>query len=456
MTKFIAAGRSIEYKALPRMALAIVLLCLGATAGTVGADAPPARPLTPKVDHHQHLLSPQGAALLGTPKLATDVPAPVTALLAAHEAAWNDAERLRSLYAESAVALNVDDKEWIAGRDAVSEYLATRFARPYRILPVAWHGDGDSGHLAALYSRGEGSERRNVGSVAMRLVRDGEAWRIAMLYPVFPGPVIEVPLDAERLVALLDAAGIERAVVLSVAYWYQSPRFTVDDPLRRAREENAWTAAQAARYPDRLIAFCSLNPISDAALELLRECAEDGRFKGLKLHFANANIDLTNAEHLKRVRAVFAAANAAKLAIVVHARGGDAYDARHARVFIEELLTAAPDITVQMAHLWGGARFAPEALGVYADAIEAKHPATRRFVFDASDAAFGIASPEDARLMAQRMRQVGLDRIYYGSDGAFDGHPDPKASWEAFRKNIPLTDAEFARIAANVAPYLRD
>ena len=58
--------------------------------------------------------------------------------------------------------------------------------------------------------------------------------------------------------------------------------------------------------------------------------------------------------------------------------------------------------------------------------------------------------------MAQRMRQVGLDRIYYGSDGAFDGHPDPKASWEAFRKNIPLTDAEFARIAANVAPYLRD
>lgn len=436
--------------------MALAVLLLGAGAGTLSAEAPSEIPLAPRVDHHQHLLSPQGAALLGTPTLATDLPAPVKALLAAHETAWNDAGRLGALYAESAVALNVDDDEWIQGRAAVAEYLSKRFARPYRILPLAWHRDGDSGHLAALYSRGEGTERRNVGSVAMRLVRDGDTWRIAMLYPVFPGPVLDTPLDAERLIALLDAAGIRRAVVLSVAYWYQSPRFAVDDPLRRAREENAWTAAQAARYPGRLIAFCSLNPISDAALELLRECADDGRFKGLKLHFANANIDLTNADHLKRVRAVFAAANAAKLAIVVHARGGEEYDARHARLFVEELLPAAPDIAVQMAHLWGGAQFAPEALGVYADAIEAKQPATRRFIFDASDAAFGAATPEDAQLMARRMRQIGLNRIYYGSDGAFDGHPDPKASWEAFRKNIPFTDAEFARIAANVAPYLRD
>ena len=438
------------------IALALLLIGTGAGIGGVGAAEPPSRPLTPKVDHHQHLLSPQGAAMLGAPRIATDVPAAVTKLLGEHEAAWNDAARLGPLYAETAVALDVDEHAWLEGRAAVTGYLSKRFARPYRILPIAWQDDDASGHLAALYSRGEGAERRNVGSVAMRLVRDGEAWRIAMLYPVFPGPAIEAPLDAERLVEMLDAAGIERAVVLSVAYWYQSPRFTVDDPLRRAREENAWTAAQAARYPDRLVAFCSLNPISDAALELLGECAGDGRFKGLKLHFANANIDLTNAEHLKRVRAVFAAANEAKLAIVVHARGGDDYGARHARIFVEELLPAAPDVSVQMAHLWGGAAFAPEALGVYADAVEAEHAATRRFIFDASDAAFGAASPEHAELMVRRMRQIGLDRIYYGSDAAFSGHPDPKGSWEAFRKNLPFTEAELARIAGNVAPYLRE
>lgn len=66
----------------------------------------------------------------------------------------------------------------------------------------------------------------------------------------------------------------------------------------------------------------------------------------------------------------------------------------------------------------------------------------------------GRASPEDAQLIVRRMRQIGLDRTFYGSDGAFSGYPDPKASWEAFRKNIPFTDAEFAQIAGNVAPYL--
>jgi predicted TIM-barrel fold metal-dependent hydrolase len=230
--------------------------------------------------------------------------------------------------------------------------------------------------------------------------------------------------------------------------------YKVDDPVRGVRDENAWTAAQAARYPDRLVAFCSLNPISDAALELLRECVGDGRFKGLKLHFGNANIDLTNPDHLRRVRAVFAAANAARLAIVVHARGGDEYDARHARIFVEQLLPAAPDVPVQMAHLWGGAQFAPEALAVYAEAIEAGKPATGRFIFDVSDAAFAARTPELAQLIATRMRQIGMDRMYYGSDAAFDGHADPATSWQTFRKGLPLTDAEFLQIQSNVAPYM--
>jgi uncharacterized protein len=74
-------------------------------------------------------------------------------------------------------------------------------------------------------------------------------------------------------------------------------------------------------------------------------------------------------------------------------------------------------------------------------------------------AACGVRSDGAAAgrpLIAQRMRQIGLDRMFYGSDGAFDGHPDPQASWQAFRKGIPLTDAEFATIVGNVAPYLRD
>ncbi len=442
-------------RALLRITLAVLL----ASGIPLANAASPPETGAPRVDHHQHLLSPQGALLLNTPKQADDVPAPVTALLRAHEAKWDDPQGLAPLYSSDAVALDTGEPAWLQGRKEVAAHLALRFAKPYQIVPLAWRGDDRQGYLSALYSRGEGVERKNVGTVAMRFVREGavaDGWRIAMQHSVFPGPVLEQPLDAERLITLLDAAGIRRAVVLSVGYWFQSPMFEVADPVRSAREENAWTATQAARYPERLVAFCSLNPISDAALELLQACVDDGRFKGLKLHFGNGRIDLTDSAHVSRVRAVFAAANAAGFAIVVHARGDDTYGARHARIVIDELLPAAPDVPVQMAHLWGGGAFAPEALAVYAEAVAAKHPATRRLIFDASDAAYGATTPDRAALIAQRMRQIGLDRMVYGSDGAFDGHPDPQASWQAFRKGIPLTDAEFATIVGNVAPYLRD
>jgi len=436
-----------------RRSALVVMLAAGST---LASAAPPAT--TPIVDHHQHLLSPQGAALLNALKQAENVPAPITALLRAHEAAWNHAEALAPLYGQDAVALENRDQAWLHGPKDIAAHFALVFAKPYQIQPLAWYGNASQGYLSAMYSRGEGIERKNVGTVAIRFVREGagtDGWRIAMLHAVFPGPALEQPLDAERLVELLDDAGIRRAVVLSVGYWFQSPDFVVADPVRGARKENAWTADQAARYPDRLIAFCSLNPVSDAALDLLRACVDDGRFKGLKLHFGNNNIDLADAAQVARVRAVFAAANAAGLAIVVHARNNDGYGAREARVVIDELLPAAPNVTVQMAHLWGGGAFAPEALAVYAEAVAAEHPATRNFIFDATDAAYAATSPEQSALIARRMRQIGLDRIVYGSDGAFEGHPDAKASWLSFRKALPLTDDEFATIAANVAPYLR-
>lgn len=40
-------------------------------------------------------------------------------------------------------------------------------------------------------------------------------WRIAVERSTFPGPPMQEVITGEQLVALLDAAGIERAVVLS-------------------------------------------------------------------------------------------------------------------------------------------------------------------------------------------------------------------------------------------------
>lgn len=412
--------------------------------------------LAPDVDHHQHLLSPQGAALLNNPRTAADIPAAVTQVLQQHEAAWNEPTRLAAIYSADAVVMDDDAEEWLRGREAVARYIGTRFAKPYQITPIAYTGDDRRIRLAAYYSRGEGAERRHIGSAMIELVREGDQWRIATEYPIFPGPPRSEPLDAQQLVAMLDAAHIKRAVVLSVGYWFDSPTRPSTRSAAAMQAENTWTAEQAARFPDRLIAFCSLNPVSDAAIETLRHCAADRRFKGLKLHFANSRVDLLNADHVRRIREVFAAANRAGLPIVAHVRNSDTYGAREAHVILEKLLPAAPDVPIQIAHLWGGANFAPDALAVYAEAVAARRPATRRLYFDVADAALVANTPELAQVVADRLRQIGLDRILYGSDAAFGNHPDPGGSWAAFRKGIALSPAELEKIAHNVAPYLRE
>jgi uncharacterized protein len=410
--------------------------------------------LSPDVDHHQHLLSPQAAALLNNPRGGVEIPPGIAQLLRRHEESWNDPASLAAIYSEDAVTLNDDDDVWVRGRDGVAAFVGTRFARPYQITPVAYTGDERRGRLAAYYSRGEGAERRHIGSVMIELVREADQWRIATEYPIFPGPPREEPLDAQRLVAMLDAARIKQAVVLSIGYWFDSPTRPSTRSAEAMQAENTWTADQAARFPDRLVAFCSLNPVSDAAPAAMRHCTADKRFKGLKLHMANSRVDLLNADHVRRIREVFVAANRAGLAIVIHVRNSDSYGAAEARVFLDELLPAAPDVPVQIAHLWGGANFSAEALAVYAEAVSARRPAARRLYFDVSDAALVANTPELAQVVADRIRQIGLDRIYYGSDAAFGNHPDPAGSWAAFRKGIPLTAAEFEKIARNVAPYL--
>jgi predicted TIM-barrel fold metal-dependent hydrolase len=412
--------------------------------------------LAPDADHHQHLLSAQGAALLNNPGNAVAIPAKVARVLQQHEASWNDPAGLAGIYSTDAVTLNDDEDVWVRGGDEVATFLGKRFARPYKITPVAYTGDERRARLAAYYSRGEGIERRHIGSVMIELVRENDQWRIATEYPIFPGPPREEPLDAQRLVAMLDAARIKRAVVLSVGYWFDSPTRTLDRSAEAMKAENTWTAEQAARFPDRLIAFCSLNPVSDSAAGAMRHCTADKRFKGLKLHFGNSRVDLLNPDHVRRTREVFAAANRARLPIVVHVRNSDSYGAKEAHVFLDELVTAAPDVPVQIAHLWGGSNFSADALAVYAEAVAARRPATRRLYFDVADAALVASTPELAQAVADRIRQIGLDRIFYGSDAVFGNHPDPGGSWAAFRKGIPLRGAEFEKIAQNVAPYLRE
>jgi predicted TIM-barrel fold metal-dependent hydrolase len=271
-----------------------------------------------------------------------------------------------------------------------------------------------------------------------------------------------VPLDG--VVALLDAAGIKQAVLLSTAYMFGSPQRELADEYAQARRENDWTAAQAAEYPGRLVAFCGIAPLKDYALEEIKRCAgKPGMGRGIKLHLGNSDVQLALPAHQQRLAEVFAAANRAGMAIVVHMRASirnkRPYGAPEARAFLDKVLPAAPDVPVQVAHLAGtGPGFedppSREVLATLADAVERGHPATRKLWFDVASIAQKDTTPEAAALLVKRLRQIGLQRVLYGTDSAQGDNLRPREAWAAFRK-LPLTEAEFAQVAANVAPYFK-
>lgn len=272
-------------------------------------------------------------------------------------------------------------------------------------------------------------------------------------------------LEAREVIANLDAAGIQKAVLLGTAYLYGSPSRSLPDEYDRVRAENDWDAQQASQYPGRLIAFCGFNPLKDYALDELERCAKDPRLdRGIKLHFGNSDVQVDNPQHVEQLARVFRAANAHHMAIVIHMRASISrqrpYGARQAQIFLDRLLPQAPDVVVQIAHLAGtGPGYndppADSAMAVLADAVQRGDPRTKNLWFDVATSVDSAITPANAALVVRRIRQVGVRRILYGSDAAVAGNPKPKQLWAAFRR-IPLTEAEFAEIARNVAPYFTE
>ncbi|MDP9203952.1 MAG: amidohydrolase family protein [Gemmatimonadota bacterium] len=269
------------------------------------------------------------------------------------------------------------------------------------------------------------------------------------------------PITANDLIPLLDAAGIKRAVILSTAYIFSQPRRKVENDYAKVKADNDWTSEQVALFPDRLVGFCSVNPVRDYALEELARCAKNPHFHGLKLHFGNSVVDYHNAQHIEQVRRVFSAANGYRMPIVVHMRATISerlpYGRDEALIFLKEILPAAPDVPVQIAHLAGAGGYddplVDQALAVFVEAIAKGDPRTKRLWFDVATVATSAAPPEQLALIASRIRQLGVQRILYGSDAATPGNT-PREGWATFRK-LPLTAAEFRTIANNVPPYMR-
>ena len=270
-------------------------------------------------------------------------------------------------------------------------------------------------------------------------------------------------ITAQDVITLLDQAGIRRAVFLANGYSFGRPGSEPPNEYEAVKADNDWAGAQAALFPKRLMAFCGFNPLKEYALTELARCAKDPNLRrGIKLHFGSSDVQMEIPEHFEKVKKVFQAANSHRMAIVVHMRASISkkrpYGPEQARAFLD-LLSYAPDIPVQVAHLAssGPGYMDPPAhsvIEVLADAVAQKDRRTRKLWFDVASNAHPRNPVEASDLMVKFIRRVGVKRILYGTDAAAGNNLRPRESWEAFRQ-LKLSDKEFKTIAENVAPYFR-
>jgi len=425
-----------------------------AAAPTAAQPVPP-----PAGDHHLHLLSPAMVALL-TPAHppAVQLPAELDRVLRERERIAGTST-VTDLFTQDARMVDINgETNWIRGREEIHASIGR--GRPgWRLVPNAYAVNGSSAWIAANTVRGEGASLRHTSSVLFSLQKEADgAWRIAAESgSVRPPSRFATPLQADSLVRLLDAAGIRRGVVLSLGYLFASSFHpTRPDEQERVRAENDWTAAQVARYPDRLVGFCSVNPLKDYAVSEMDRCTRIPHMRGLKLHFGNSGVDLRNPDHVERVRRVFAAANERRIPVVAHLWTVDpTYGREHSEIFLDRIVPAAPDIPIQIAHMGasGPGYHSDEALAVFADAAAAGDARVRNLWYDFATLVSADLSEAQVELATRRIRQMGIERMLFGSD--LDPDVPPRRAWATFRIMLPLSDDEFRAIADNVPPYLR-
>ena len=237
--------------------------------------------------------------------------------------------------------------------------------------------------------------------------------------------------DVESLIERLDREGIRRAWVLSEAYLMASDVWQLTEPEEepaQVRAENDFLARVAARYPDRLDAFLSLNPKREYAGEEIDRCVEELGMRGLKLHCWNSLVDVRDASHLGRLRAVLARAAARGLPVMVHAFNGSVpgYGRQDVEIWARDLVLPLPDLRICFAHLGGAGGFAPPVQSVLAALVDELGPqsaAADRVGVDLSavllgDNTIGLppTPPEERTRMAELLDSWGCQRVLWGSD----------------------------------------
>ena len=209
------------------------------------------------------------------------------------------------------------------------------------------------------------------------------------------------PITVETVTPLLDAAKVNRAVLLSAAY-----RLTDE---KKARVENDFIAAQVARDAKRFIGFCGVHVKQAWAVRELERCSRQLSLAGLKLHPNAQGLDLGDAQTRRGLGAVLK--RAGELGMVVLIDGNCRDDGACA-----DLINAATEHANTRVILAHAMNLHFRHLATLAMArTENPGAGSNLFVDVAGIAPFFADSPE-REAIAWYLRKFGIDHVVFGSD----------------------------------------
>jgi len=201
---------------------------------------------------------------------------------------------------------------------------------------------------------------------------------------------------ADELIDSMDKDGIDISVVLN--YGWSTHELCV--------ETNNYILESVARYPKRLIGFCTVQPQSlEAALDEIERCAKGG-IRGIgEMRPDIQLLDLRDEQVMKPFIEVITKYDLILLNHVTEPVGHE-YPGKGAVTLdsLYSLITSYPDLTVVCAH-WGG------GLPFYALMPEVKKAMSNVF-FDTAASPF-LYTPQ---VYDQVIQLIGADKVLFGSD----------------------------------------
>ena len=201
---------------------------------------------------------------------------------------------------------------------------------------------------------------------------------------------------ADELIADMDKHEVDISVITNIGWTTHE----------LCVETNDYILESVARYPHRLVGFCTVQPNSyDAAIDEIERCAQGG-IRGVgELRPDMQLFDLKDAEVIEPFIDVI---SKLKLILLTHASEpvGHQYPGKGAVTpdMLYPFITNFPDLIIVCAH-WGG------GLPFYALMPEVKQ-AMRNVYFDTAASPF-LYSPQ---VYHQVIQLVGADKILFGSD----------------------------------------